>query len=144
MKNILKQDYEQKITEARKDEREKADKRWKKKIEGIVKSFEKEYEMMFADKNAKIRSLEEQLKEEVDKAKKAEEVYYYCWNQVKRNLDVATQMKMKINTIFDRAQEMYQDVITICDRAELLNNEMKDMDKVNREKLQLPDLKNNK
>lgn len=144
IKNILKEDYEQKLKDARKDEKERTEKHWKEKLNENITAFEKEYELMLADKDAKIQSLEDQLGKEKRNSKEAKEVYYFAYEQVKKNLEVATQLKIKIKIMFDKVQEIYQDAITIFDRAELLNKEMENTDSINRDKLKLPHLKNKK
>jgi hypothetical protein len=144
MNKLLKENFEQKIKEARSDERSKANKKWREEVESLTEAFEKEYELMSAEYTSKIASLEEQLGSEKVKSKEAREVYYFAYDQVKKNLDVASQMKIKISMMFEKIQEIYQDAITIFDRAEMLHKDMDNADSLNRDRLQLPHLKQKK
>lgn len=113
------------LNEARKDERKDVDNDWKEKYNNMMKQLEKDKSLAIQDKNSKIDSLLNKIEERDKRLTHVEEIYNYCWEQTKNNMNLAGELKIQVWKAQNNQSNTFQAITDIVTKSEDYMSDLK-------------------
>ena len=113
------------IVNGRKDEKERVTKVWTEKYNEMLKRLERDNVNLSQEKDAKIESLLEEMEEKDVKIKNVEDIFNFCWDQTKANMQLASDLKVQVWRAQKNQSDTYKSMIIIVDKADEYMVEMK-------------------
>jgi len=134
---VRKKDISVHIQRAREQQKKFDDALKDEELRDQKERMDTEHNFDIQEKQAEIDMKAREIKDMKNEVKKAREVYYYCWAQVKSNKKVSADISHQGKKLRDAAAEIYAAIERIKDESNEHNVAMNSMDNTNRDKLKI-------